>query len=209
MSVATPGGAPDWLNAVLLAGFTRKLSPLSLGVCASVWRQCSICGIRPDFALFHILYITKNLHSFGASVHDFGGGPALTQEQGVIAAVFRLSLLKNEWHLLPYGEYQGVLKLEHDFLVHVGMIKEDRPMGFVAKLSFTLILLNFVLWLVGLFVPGPFVLVLQGIVKYGADALLLYPHWWTAVLISLFTFTHAVALKTEPPKWIRPDKSKV
>ena len=202
-------GTPDWLNAVLLAGFARKLSPLSLGVCGSVWRQCSMCGIRPDFALFHILYITKNLHSFGASVHDYGGGPSPTQEQGVIAAVFQLSLLKNNWHLLPHGEYEGVLKLEHDFLVHVGMKKEDRPMGFATKLTLSVFVLNLILWGLSFVLPYPVVVVLRAVVKYGADALMIYPHCSTAILISVVTATHAVALKTEPPKWTRPDKSKV
>ncbi len=200
---------PNWINSILLAGFVRERAPLSMSLVAAVWRQCSLSQVRPDYALFHILYLTDNLNNISTSMNNFGGGPAPTMEQGVTLALCDLAKLRGEWHHLPADEYQGVMQIEQEFLIHVGMAEKKIEVSFLTKLAGMLGVLNGGLWVLSLFLPEPFLLILHGVIKYGADALVIYPHWFTAVLISLMTTTHALALRSQPPKWTRPEKSGV
>lgn len=227
---------PEFVSALTLNNFRRLKTPLYPGIVDEYWIQAPLHNIRADYALFHCLWYT-NFFRARVPLNDFGGGAASDTASGVDLALKKLEALNGDWLQLPAEEYEGIKKIEEEFLLYVGVKKpEPKPVpkpvpapepvpepvpepqkpvaskggfwSFIRTIAGILAGINGFLWLLKMFIPAPIVSILQVVIKFITELAAAHPGAAVAGFVSTVVATHAVALKINPPKtWQRPDRS--
>lgn len=106
------------LDYVDLHKFVKVKTAIYPGIVSEYWIQAPIYKVRVDYALFHCLAYT-NYFKTRTAPNDFGGGSAQNVAIGVELALKKLQVM-GDWLNLPSSEYEGMKRVESDFLVFMG-----------------------------------------------------------------------------------------